>query len=542
MFANMKIGVRLGLGFGLILVLLVVLALIGLVSMSQIEQPLDDIAKDNLVKIGLAHDMREGVHGIAIVVRNTALLTDTADMVGEMDRVKSLRTDYDAAEKQLSGMVKSEAGKALLAKINAAKDATQPLVIKALDLASVNSRAEAAQVLRKEVSPNQKQWLDALAEMIKYQEQENAKDVVIAHTAYTRARSATLVFSGLALVLGSLFAWFIARGIKQPVFELQETMTRMQADGDLTQRVKIYGQDEIGLAAQSFNALMESFQGIIRNVHTHADDVSGAATELSAASTQVAQGSQQQSEAAAATAAAVEEVTVSITSVANSAEEVHALSQNSLERTRKGNERLSELVGEIDLVEAAVKDIAQSVQEFVRSTNAITDMTKQVKDIAEQTNLLALNAAIEAARAGEQGRGFAVVADEVRKLAEKSAQSAREIDAVTQTLGQQSVAVEKAIQKGQQSLQTSQDVLETVAIVLSEANDSVAHASEGVENITASVKEQTVASNEIAQNVEKIAQMAEENSAAIQQTSVAAQHLEHLASALQNEVGRFKAA
>jgi len=541
MFANMKIGVRLGLGFGLILVLLVALALIGLASMSQIQQPLDDISGDKLIKIERAHEMREAVLGMAIVVRNTALLTDTADMAVEMDRVKSRLKDYDEAEKQLSGMVKAEAGKALLTKINTARDATRPGVTKVLDLVNMNSRAEATKVLLKEVAPNQKKWTDALAEMINYEEQETAKDVALAHTAYARARNVTLLFSGIALVLGSLFAWFIARGVKQAVFELQRAMTRMQADGDLTQRVKINGQDEIGLAAQSFNALMESFQGIIRNVHTHADDVSGAATELSAASAQVAQGSQQQSEAAAATAAAVEEVTVSITSVANSAEEVHALSQNSLERTRKGNERLSELVGEIDLVEAAVKDIAQSVQEFVHSTNAITHMTKQVKDIAEQTNLLALNAAIEAARAGEQGRGFAVVADEVRKLAEKSAQSALEIDAVTQTLGQQSVAVEKAIEKGRHSLQTSQDVLETVAIVLSEANESVAHASEGVENITASVKEQTAASNEIAQNVEKIAQMAEENSAAIQQTSVAAQHLEQLASALQNEVGRFKA-
>ena len=230
----------------------------------------------------------------------------------------------------------------------------------------------------------------------------------------------------------------------------------------------------------------------------------------------------------------------SISTVAQSTDEVQRLSERSLERSHQGNESISMLVGEIDQVESAVKEIATAVNEFTRSTASIHAMTRQVKDIAEQTNLLALNAAIEAARAGEQGRGFAVVADEVRKLAEKSSQSASQIDTVTQSLAQQSVAVDNAIERGLSHLLSSQDSMETVAVVLSEANSSVNEVGSKVADVAIIAERQRTASNEVAANVEAIAAMAAENSLAVGQTANAAQHLEQLAEDLQNMVSRFK--
>jgi methyl-accepting chemotaxis protein len=381
---------------------------------------------------------------------------------------------------------------------------------------------------------------DAINKLISLQEKEANKLFDESVQGFHTLRNISIGLIVLGALLGLGLGLSIIRGINASVSELRGVMANMGSNGDLTVRVKIHGNDEVGEAAVAFNGLIDGFASIIRQVNNNASAVSSSATSLSSASLQITQSSQAQSAAAASTAAAVEEITVSINSVAANTEDVRKLSAQSLSQTQQGNQSVSAMVGEIQTVQNAVNKIAGSVKEFVESTRAIAGMTQQVKEIADQTNLLALNAAIEAARAGEQGRGFAVVADEVRKLAEKSAQSASEIDQVTNSLNKKSGDVEATVQQGLRSLQATQQQVGQVSEILTGAGAAVEKASHGVNDIASSINEQSMASAEIARNVEKIAQMSEENHAAVNSNTDEIVKLERLARELSGAVGRFK--
>ena len=345
----------------------------------------------------------------------------------------------------------------------------------------------------------------------------------------------------LSVPLIAFIYLFIRNVVTVPLDHLVSGLRNIaKGEGDLTQRLPVRGKDEIGEAAAAFNDMMSKISALVREVSQSARQVSSAARDLAGNAGQVANGSRRQNDTSASATSSVEEMVSAIASIATSTEAVHEQSRESLRRSQEGNASLNQLIGEVGAVESTVREVADSVQRFVDSTVAINKMTREVKDIADQTNLLALNAAIEAARAGEQGRGFAVVADEVRKLAEKSASSASEIDAITRTLSQQSNAVQESVQNGLAHLASSQESMGVVAKVLGEASGSVTRVGEGLDAIANATEEQRRVSGQVAGSIESIAGMARDNTAAIEQTTAAAQELERLAANLQDLVGRFK--
>lgn len=339
-----------------------------------------------------------------------------------------------------------------------------------------------------------------------------------------------------------LFVWFfIHKSVTQPLDKMGSCLQAIASgEGDLTQRLPVNGDDEIGQASRAFNEMMSKFGLLVQQVNSSAQSVAAAACQMSTEAEKGASASAEQSDFSAAAAAAMEEMAVSISAVAQSAEDVRARSQESLRRSEEGGASMVRLSGCVGMVEETVREIAASVGEFVHSTEAISHITAQVKEIAEQTNLLALNAAIEAARAGEAGRGFAVVADEVRKLAEKSAASATEIDAITRTLGQQSESVNRSIGTGLEHIATSQDSVAQVNEILVAASGSVTQVGEGLDVIADATRDQQQAVNGVAGNIERIASVAAETNEAAQQSVGSARRLEGLAADLQALVGKFK--
>jgi len=314
-----------------------------------------------------------------------------------------------------------------------------------------------------------------------------------------------LIVAAIALVA---LHFFMRRLLGDPADRLLAGLEQLAA-GDYARPLPAGGGDALGRCSARAEALRLELVRTLGGIQGSARQVSAEAGRLVQSSAAAGRGSCEQSNSAATVLADIGRVAAGIRTIFVDAEALRQQAGASLAQAHTGNEKLSELVGQVDVAESAIKEIEDAVAEFLQSTRVIITMTQQVRDIADQTNLLALNAAIEAARAGEQGRGFAVVADEVRKLAEKSAQSASQIDEVTRALSKKSESVDQAIQQGRGSLHASQESVETVAIVLAESNGMLAQVTGGVDAIALAVKEQDRAADTIARLVETVARQAE---------------------------------
>jgi methyl-accepting chemotaxis protein len=321
---------------------------------------------------------------------------------------------------------------------------------------------------------------------------------------------------------------------------LDAFIEHVSSDLDFTPRIKITHMDELGTVGDSVNKLLDRLQESLHSVANNAQSIARVSQELASTSSQVANAAHQQSSASANVAATVEEMTVSVHHVADRAQEANEASTVSGNLATSGSEIISRTTSDINNISTTVNKAEQSIRDLGSKAQDIANVIQVIKDVADQTNLLALNAAIEAARAGEQGRGFAVVADEVRKLAERTANSAQEI----------TTTITSMLQSADISVDSMQVVVKLVGDGVAgaeQASEAIGHIREGstqaiqlVSEITLAIKEQGVATTNIAQQVESIAQMAEESSAAAANTADSARELEGLSAEMKRIVDAYK--
>jgi methyl-accepting chemotaxis protein len=357
----------------------------------------------------------------------------------------------------------------------------------------------------------------------------------------SRVRVLVLVLSGgggllVAIAMAMVIGEIMHRLGGEPL-EMQAAARRI-ADGDLTVRLSVSPGDNRSLLS-SIIQMQANLRDTIAQSRQAAEQVAAAADNLASNSEQVSRSSSQQSEATASMAASVEQITVSISHVSASAANARQLAEETGKLSIQGEALVQTTVGGINKISDSVTRSNQVIGALGEQSNQIFSIVNVIKEIADQTNLLALNAAIEAARAGEQGRGFAVVADEVRKLAERTTSSTQEIATMIDAIqhGTQSAVLgmeegRKQVAEGVQMAAKTGESMQHIQLGTKQVLDAV-------EDISSALSEQTSASTQIAKDVEIIAQMTEENSAAVNAVSRSANLLQQLATGLKRSVDHF---
>ena len=358
--------------------------------------------------------------------------------------------------------------------------------------------------------------------------------------AVKKAALSYALMSLLALAVVAVVGVLVSRSIvKQLGGEPGEAISLMSrvAAGDLTVEIKSSSKGSI---LDSAGEMVHAIRRMVSEIGLSSSKLSQGAERISTASSEVAKASQHQTDATQSMAAAIEEMTVSINHISDSANDTQQSSLASVGLSEDGFGRVESATQDINKIASTVSDASARIRKLEERANQISSIAGVIKDIAGQTNLLALNAAIEAARAGEQGRGFAVVADEVRKLAERTSTATVEIEQMIAGIQSDTVQVVGVMDAALPQVAASVKAAEGAAESLRKIKDGAQTMLFSIREVADATKEQSIASTSIAQRVEQIAQMVEETTAAMQSTAETAVDMEKIADELTVLVSRFR--
>ncbi|MBI5005499.1 MAG: MCP four helix bundle domain-containing protein [Nitrosomonadales bacterium] len=497
MFKDMKIGMRLGAGFALVLILLAIISTVSFLRVGEISNEIDDLVNDKFPKTVIANDIIDDINIIARALRNSALVTKAEDRQKELERVTVARKEIIEGFDKLEKLIKSEEGKKVLAK---ALEARKTFVVdqdKFIELQKAGKKDEAVEFMVSVMRKSQGDYINAVGDLIVFQSELMSKTGAEANQIAAQTRTLILVLGLAAITIAIVFAVWVTRSITKPLNEAVGVANQL-AEGDLTARIAVTSKDETGQLLMSMQAMTDKLSQVIGEVRSSADALSSASEEVSATAQSMSQASSEQAASVEETSASVEQMSASINQNAENAKVTNGMAENASTQANEGG---------------------QAVKETVAAMKSIADKIGIIDDIAYQTNLLALNAAIEAARAGEHGKGFAVVAAEVRKLAERAQVAAQEIGEVA---------------KG------SVDLAEQAGKLLDQIVPAIGKTSDLVQEIAAASNEQSSGVGQINTAMSQLNQITQQNASSSEELAATAEEMSSQAENLQQLVGFFK--
>ncbi|CRM11488.1 hypothetical protein [Pseudomonas sp. 28 E 9] len=536
---TMNIAPRAFLGFSLIGALMLILGLFALSQMSKIRAAGDDIAINGVPSFQTLNALT--VTGVRMRVLSHRLLTDrepniqnrTIELLEEQNQ--QLNKSQAAYAKLISSPVEQSDYNDYMRLMGEYRKIETRLVT----LSRAGDLQELTRVLNAESAANAEQINVALNKLTDF---NNGQLAIINQSAADQYSSAFNWVVGLLIIaslLTMLFAWLLTRSITQPIalaLEAAETI----AEGNLTRPIKVDGTDEAGRLLLAMQKMQEKLRDTLMRISGSATQLASAAEELNAVTDESARGFAQQDNEIEQAATAVNEMTSAVEEVARNAVSTSEASKNATASAGDGRDLVHETVNAIERMSGDVQSTADLIGNLAEESRDIGKVLDVIRGLADQTNLLALNAAIEAARAGEAGRGFAVVADEVRALAHRTQQSTSEIERMVGSIQGGTQKAVSSMRNSTDRAESTLNIAKGAGLALETINTAVIEINERNLVIAAAAEEQAAVAREVDRNLVNIRDLSTQSSNGAAQTSAASGELTRLAVDLNSMVSRFR--
>ncbi len=560
---KMKVGTKIILGYMVILVILAVVAMVGVNGMKQVEQNYEYVLDRRIpVTVGImqldSHIRKQiiNVRGFMLYRQEEAVTTLTDVCRPEIEKVKG----------EMAGLLTTEQGKKLYGRINDADKKYWENAQKIIELYRARRDAEAAVYISK-AGGAIKEFEAAQAELIALNDGLIKQNIGDAKDKAKKDQRNMYLVSILAVAVGLAAGFYMGRKISRPVITITEVAGYV-ADGDLTREVPdINTGDEVEELGKAFKTMVLNLRDVLTKVNDSSQLVASTSEQLSAnanqaslatqqvaaavgevakgnneqtnnvnqtveitnqlilAIDQIAKGAQEQSQNVLQTADVVNQMATATQDVATNAQAVSTGAIKTAEVAEKGGAAVQKTVAGMERIKQSVFDTANKIKELGEHSQQIGEIIQVIDDIAEQTNLLALNAAIEAARAGEHGKGFAVVADEVRKLAERSGKATKEIAELITNIQRGTDNAVKAMEVGTGEVETGAQLAHDAGLALEEIVQQVRQSVDQIESISAASEQMAASSTEVIRAIDNVSAITEENTAATEQMTASSNHV-----------------
>jgi len=538
-FYNMKIGTKLLSGFILVALVAGVIGWVGVSNIREIAARDTKMYEDMVIPITQLGKISTAFQRVRVNLAKVLLVANRQEKEKYSEQIKELSAEITSLIGELEKTSATVEEKALLKEFGDSRNVFRPLITRIIDLSMAGKDAEVASLYGGEATRAALAEQAVIDKLVDFNTKE-AKQASAQNTATARgAVQFTLIFALFGMVLAIGLGVFISRIISVPLQKGVEFAVAV-AGGDLTHRLDMDRKDEIGSLANALNEMSEKLHEIISKMSDTSTTVSSAASQLCANSEQTATGTEEVAAQAGTVATASEEMAATSTQIAQNCSMAAESSQRANGSAVSGASIVRETITVMNRIADRVKDSAKTVESLGSRSDQIGEIIGTIEDIADQTNLLALNAAIEAARAGEQGRGFAVVADEVRALAERTTKATKEIGQMIKAIQSETKGAVGAMEEEVKEVENGTAEAARSGEALQDILDQINAVTMQVNQMATAAEQQTATTTEISSNIQQITEVIQGTARGAEESASAAKQLAKMAEELQNLAGHFR--